>query len=127
LTRDVEVRTTNSGVTVCSFSIAVNRKRKDQSGEKHTDFFNIVAWRQLGELCSKYLFKGSKVAVSGELQTRSYEAQDGMKRHVTEIVADDIEFLTPKDRANGYNPQPATTPAQFEEQGFTDVDEDLPF
>jgi single-strand DNA-binding protein len=126
LTRDPDVRTTNSGVTVTNFTIAVNRKFKDQNGDKHTDFFNIIAWRQLGELCGKYLFKGSKVAVSGELQNRSYEAKDGTKRTITEIVADDIEFLTPKDRANGY-PQPATTPAQFEEQGFTDVEEELPF
>lgn len=127
LTRDPEMRTTNSGVTVTTFSIAVSRKRKDQSGERPTDFFNIVAWRQLGELCGKYLFKGSKVCVVGELQNRNYEAKDGTKKYITEIIADDIEFLTPKDKAHGYDPQQTAAPAQFEAEGFTDVDDELPF
>lgn len=118
LSKDPELRTTNSGTIVCTFSIAVNR-RKDKDGNSTADFFSIVAWRQLAELCSKYLAKGRKVAVVGELQTRSYEAKDGTKRHVTEIVANEIEFLTPKGESKEQ--------ANFAE-GFTEIDgSDFPF
>lgn len=119
LTRDPELKTTPSGVSVCQFSIAVGRRYTDKSGEKQTDYFNIVAWRSLGESCSRYLAKGRKVGVVGELQTRSYE-KDGVKRSVTEVVADDVEFLTPKD---------ATRKQEEPEAAFTDVetDGDLPF
>ena len=81
LTRDPEVRTTGSGTTVCTFTIAVNRRFQNQAGERVSDFFNIVAWRQLGELCGKYLSKGRKVSVIGEIQNRSYDAKDGSKRY----------------------------------------------
>ena len=94
LTRDPEMRSTSTGIPVCNFSIAVNR-RKRADGQQETDFFNIVAWRQLAELCSRYLAKGRKVAVSGSIQTRTYEAQDGSKRHAFEVVADEVEFLSP--------------------------------
>lgn len=118
LSKDPELRTTNSGTSVCTFSIAVNR-RKDKDGNSTADFFSIVAWRQLAELCGKYLAKGRKVSVVGELQNRSYEANDGTKRHVTEIVANEIEFLTPKGESKEQ--------ANFAE-GFTEIDgSDLPF
>lgn len=118
LSKDPELRTTNSGTSVCTFSIAVNR-RKDKDGNSTADFFSIVAWRQLAELCGKYLAKGRKVSVVGELQNRSYEANDGTKRHVTEIVANEIEFLTPKGESKER--------ANFAE-GFTEIDgSDLPF
>ena len=95
LTRDPEMRSTNTGIPVCNFSIAVNRRFKNaQTGQQETDFFNIVAWRQLAELCSRYLVKGRKVAVFGSIQTRSYEAQDGSKRTAFDIVADEVEFLS---------------------------------
>jgi len=129
LTRDPEVRTTASGTSVCSFSIAVNRRFNNQAGEKVTDFFNIVAWRQLGELCGKYLAKGRKVAVVGELQNRSYDAKDGTKRNVTEIIADDIEFLTPRGQQEGGGGYAAPS-AQRESapEGFTEIEDDeLPF
>ena len=117
LTKDVDLRTTTSGKTVASFSIAVNRRFKGQDGEKQTDFFTIIAWGQLGEMCSKYLAKGRKVAVVGELQTRSYE-KDGVKRYVTEIVADEVEFLSPRETGTEQEPT----------AGFTDIqDNDLPF
>ena len=101
LTRDPEVRTTGSGTTVCTFTIAVNRRFQNQAGERVSDFFNIVAWRQLGELCGKYLSKGRKVSVIGEIQNRSYDAKDGSKRYITEIIADEIEVLTPKGQEGG--------------------------
>ena len=94
LTRDPETRTTQSGTTVCSFTIAVNRRMK-QDGQQETDFLNIVAWQKLGELCQKYLSKGKKCAVTGRIQTRSYEAKDGSKRTAWDIVADEVEFLSP--------------------------------
>ena len=95
LTKDPEMRSTQSGVAVCNFSIAVNRRfRNPQTGRQETDFLNIVAWRQLAELCSKYLAKGRKVAVIGNIQTRTYEAKDGNKRTAWDIVADEVEFLS---------------------------------
>lgn len=118
LTKPPELRATQSGTQVCTFSIAVNRRFKGQDGKPVTDFFNIVAWRQLGEMCAKYLDKGRKVCVTGELQTRSYEANDGTRRTVTEIVADDVEFLSPKGaKAEGIP------------EGFTEIvdDGELPF
>lgn len=80
LTKDPEMRSTQSGVAVCNFSIAVNRRFKNANGQQETDYLNIIAWRQLAELCSKYLAKGRKVAVAGSIQTRTYEAKDGSKR-----------------------------------------------
>lgn len=99
LTRDPETRITQSGITVCSFTIAVNRRMRSD-GAQDTDFINITAWRQLGELCAKYLSKGKKCAVTGSLQTRTYEAQDGSKRSAFEIVADEVEFLSPAGQRN---------------------------
>lgn len=115
LTKDPEVRTTGSGTAVTTFSIAVDRKYKAQDGSQLTDFFDIVTWRKLAEICGRYLTKGSKVAVVGELQNRSYKAKDGTKRYVTEVVAESVEFLTPK--------QTAPDVSSFE---YVD-DNDLPF
>lgn len=117
LSRDPELKTTNSGISVCTFSIAVNRKNKNANGEKVTDFFSCVAWRGLGELCGKYLAQGKKVCVVGELQNRTYEAKDGTKRYIAEIIADDVEFLSPKSEAK----------EMPDVSGFTEVDDDLPF
>ena len=104
LTRDPEMRSTQSGVPVCNFSIAVNRRfRNAQTGQQETDFLNIVAWRQLAELCGRYLTKGRKVAVTGSIQTRTYEAQDGSKRSKLEVIVDEIEFMTSRD--GGQQPQ----------------------
>lgn len=94
LTKDPESQTTSSGITVCRFTLAVQRKFSNANGEKETDFINIVAWRTLAENCIKYLKKGSKVAVVGSIQTRSYDAQDGTKHYVTEIIAEEVEFLS---------------------------------
>lgn len=100
LTRDPEMRSTQSGVAVCNFSIAVNRRfRNPQTGQQETDFLNIIAWRQLAELCSKYLAKGRKVAVTGSIQTQTYKTKDGSKRTAWDIVADEVEFLTPAEPA----------------------------
>ena len=96
LTRDPELTETPSGVAVCKFSIAVSRDYADADGNRETDFFNITVWRGRAENCGKYLKKGNKVAIVGKLQNRSYEDKDGVKRTVTDIIADEVEFLTPK-------------------------------
>ena len=135
LTKDPDVRTTGSGTSVCTFRIAVSRRFSNQQGERISDFFDVVAWRQLADLCGRYLARGRKVAVVGELQNRSYEAKDGTKRYVTEVVADEVEFLTPRDQGGaGYGGAPSSSePYRGESQpvapeGFTDVDDDdLPF
>ena len=120
LASDVESRTTNGGVATCTFRLAVQRRFTNAQGVREADFLNIVCWRKTAELCSKYLMKGRKVAVQGSIQTRSYDAQDGSKRYVTEIIADNVEFLSANESAAAEH----TTSAQ----GFTEVeDDDLPF
>lgn len=96
LTKDPELKTTQNGISVCRFTIAVNRKFKDAQGNQVTDFISVITWRGIAESCAKYLAKGCKVAIVGEIQTRSYDAQDGTKRYVTEIIASEVDFLTPK-------------------------------
>ena len=96
LTKDPELTTTSNGVAVCRFSIAVSRRYANSDGERETDFLNIVVWRSLGENCHKFLKKGSKVGVVGNIQSRSYDATDGSKRYITEIVAEEVEFLSTK-------------------------------
>ena len=123
LTRDPESRTTPNGVPVCTFTVAVQRKFKNQQGERDADYLPVVAWRQIAELCGQYLHKGSKVGITGSIQTRTYDANDGSKRYVTEIIADEVEFLTPKGAGSD------STPAGAPYNGLTptDDDEDIPF
>jgi len=98
LTRDPEVKSTPSGQTVATFSIATNLVWTDQSGQqqKKTEFHNIVAWRKLADICAKYLHKGSKAYVEGRLQTTDWTGQDGVKRYRTEIVMENMIMLDPK-------------------------------
>ena len=93
LTKDPELRSTTGGIPVASFSIAVNRNYKNKEGIVEADFFNVTVWRKQAENVSKYCFKGSQVCVEGRLQNRTYEAQDGTKRYITDVIADNIEFL----------------------------------
>lgn len=118
LTKDPELTSTNSGISVCRFTLAVSRKYKNADGEKETDFINCVAWRNLADTIERFVKKGSKIGVIGSMQTRSYEAQDGTKRYVTEVVADEIEFLSTKDKAEPEKPKTEQT---------TMSDDDLPF
>lgn len=100
LTADPELRTTSTGLSTTRFSIAVDGRR-DQSGEQHTDFINIVAWRNQAENICKYCHKGSQVAVNGRIQTGSYTAQDGTKRYTFDVVANSVTFIGSKsDSAN---------------------------
>lgn len=91
--RDAELRETKSGVAVSNFTLAVNRNYLNADGEKETDFFNCIAWRALAESVGKYVHKGDKVCVVGQLQNRQYEDKEGNKRTVTEILAESVEFL----------------------------------
>ena len=107
LTKDPETRTTPNGNTVCSFTVAVNRKKVS---EPQTDFFRVNAWGKLGELCARFLGKGRKVAVVGELQARTYDNKDGKTMLSLDVVADEVEFLTPaetqkkpKENSDGYD------------------------
>lgn len=103
LTRDPELAQTNSGKSVCKFSIAVNRNYTQADGEKVTDYFTIVTWNGQAENCARYLKKGKKIAVVGELQQRSFEGNDGVKRTVIEIQAQEVEFLSPMEKQESNN------------------------
>lgn len=107
LTRDPELTETPTGVSVCRFAIAVSRDYASANGTRETDFFNITVWRGRAENCGKYLKKGNKVAIVGSLQTRSYEDKDGIKRNVVDVIANEVEFLTPKgSQADGDEEMP---------------------
>lgn len=128
LTRDPEFRRTYRGLAVCTFTLAVNRP-KNQDGVSLADYITVRTWRTSAENCAKYLTKGRKVAVAGKLATRSYD-KDGRKIYVTEVVADDVEFLTPRGQNDAASPESGYPQAQPEpdENGFTPVDDDdLPF
>jgi single-strand DNA-binding protein len=134
LAADPEMRQTGSGISVCTFRLAVQRRFSNAQGVREADFFNIVAWRQTAELCSRFLTKGRKCAVVGSLQNRSYDAQDGTKRYITEVVADEVEFIGGQqgnqNQGNyGEVPPPPAPPASYQSNtGFTQVDDDeLPF
>ena len=138
LARDPETRNTPSGVSCTTFTVACNRRFVNQQGVREADFINCVAWRQNADFVARYLTKGSKVAVEGSIQTRSYDAQDGTKRYVTEIVVDNIEFAgsrgeasRPRDEAPLPPVPPAGNPGAGSGSapgGFTEVEDDeLPF
>jgi single-strand DNA-binding protein len=102
LTRDPDMKTTPQQIAVATFTIAIDRKYKDASGNKQADFINIVAWRGTAEFIAKYFRKGSKIVIVGSIQTRTYDDKDGKKVYVTEVVADEIEFAESKqDKAEG--------------------------
>jgi len=123
LTRDPELNVVSSGVSVCRFTIAVGRRFASADGTKETDFINIVAWRGLADNCGKFLKKGNKVAICGNLQTRSYENKEGVKVNVFEIVADEVEFLTSKAEAEAMGGRKDDQVAELQPI----QDDDLPF
>ncbi len=127
LTRDPELSETPSGVAVCRFAIAVSRDYANSDGTRETDFFNITVWRGRAEVCGKYLKKGSKVAIVGSLQNRSYEDKDGIKRNVTDVVANEVEFLSPKG-ASGEDGDTSVVSAKRERPQLEEMDDNqLPF
>lgn len=120
LSRDVDLKTTPNGVQVASFTVAVDRKQKNKDGEKITDFMNVNVWRGLADICSKYLSKGKKCYVRGELQMRTYTAKDGTTKVSLDVQADEVEFLSPKSESSEDQPNAGAN-------GFTDVSKgDIP-
>ncbi len=100
ITKDPEIRYSSTGVAVLSFSLAVDRQTRDASGTRQADFFNCTAFRNQAEFISRYVKKGYMLAVEGRLQTRTYQAQDGSNRYVTDIICDQVENLTPRQNNN---------------------------
>ncbi len=128
LSKDPELATTNGGVSVCRFTIAVQRRFQNAEGERDADFINVVVWRGQAENCHKYLKKGSKCAVEGRIQTSSYEAQDGTRRYVTEVVADNVEFVGTRQREDGDAPVAAKSQSAKPVADLEPIDDDsLPF
>jgi single-strand DNA-binding protein len=140
LTRDPELRSTPSGTSVCKLRVAVNSRRKDQSGQwvDKPNYFDVTVWGAQGENCANYLSKGRPVAVQGRLDWREWEAQDGSKRQAVEIIADSVQFLGSRSDnqggggGNGFQPQsdvPADT-SDFEGASVSSgggSDDDIPF
>ncbi len=129
LTRDPEMRTTQAGIPVCSFTVAVNRRSKNaEAGQPDADFFRISAWRQLAELCNRYLAKGRKVCVTGSITLQNFTGKDGQQRSSLEVTADEVEFLSPRGEGGGEGrPEPAQG-GESGNSGFVRVDDDdLPF
>lgn len=135
LTRDPEMRQTQSGVNVCSFSIAVNR-RFAKDGQQNADFINCTAWRQQAEFICKYFQKGSMISVVGNLQSRSWENQEGKKQYATDVVVDEVYFTGSKTETHtqgdgGFNTQSNDSAfADIDTMGFQAIDgseDDLPF
>lgn len=136
LARDPEYRTLQSGVTCCQFTVACQRRFTNQQGVREADFISCVAWRQTADFIHKYFIKGNKIGLTGSIQTRSYDAQDGSKRYVTEVLVDNVEFVAPRPegQASGNYPSPPPAPPQQQTaqqtsmNDFTEVDDDeLPF
>lgn len=125
LTKDPVMRTTATGLSVCSFTVAVNR-RKAQGQQQEADYFNVTAWRERGETCAKYLAKGKKVCVIGPVSVRNWETQDGKYGSALEVTADEVEFLSPRSEGES---APVHKPPKVDEQsGFEEVEtEELPF
>lgn len=121
LTRDPEAGSTNDGTNFTRFTIAVNRPFTNSAGERVADYFNIITWRDLADRCAKYLFKGNKVGVAGSVQQKQYEDRDGIKRTAWDVVANEVEFLTPK--TDGARQERSNAPSDLQP-----VDnDDLPF
>ena len=135
VTKDPEIYTTQGGVKRANFTLAINRRFANAQGNREADFLPIVAWRQLADFAEKYIVKGKRVGVTGSVQVRSYDAQDGTKRYVTEIVADNIEFLTPRSEETQAEAAPQELPAEvvqaralaIQEQLTEEYDDQLPF
>ena len=128
LTRDPEMSETATGVAFCRLGIAVNRPYQGSDGERATDFFNVTVWRNHAENCGRYLKKGSKVAIVGSLQNRQYEDKDGNKRQVTDIIANEVEFLSVRTQGEGMDIEMAEPIRRSDRPALEPVNEDdLPF
>ncbi|MBO1703375.1 single-stranded DNA-binding protein [Eubacterium callanderi] len=126
LARDPELRTTGSGKSVATFSLAVDRRYKAE-GQPTADFFNIVAWGKQAETICQYLGKGRQIALTGRLQSRSYDTQDGSKRYVTEVVLEEFDFIGSKNDSAPQNSQPQEDMDLGEDFHLMADDDEVPF
>lgn len=124
LTHDPELTETAAGVPVCRFSVAVNRGTGD---DRTADFYNVTAWRGLGETVAKFTRKGNKVAVAGDLVLRQYEGNDGVRRTSVDVIAQNVEFLTPKPQDDGFYDAPKPATKKKPKLEAFDDDGDIPF
>jgi single-strand binding protein len=129
LTKDPELRYTSSEAAVCSFTLAVDRRFISQSGEREADFIPVVVWNKAAENCAKYLAKGRQTAVEGRLQIRSFEGSDGQRRWATEVVADNVEFLSSGQKQGGQQQAGRSSDLEYGDLGneITFDDSDVPF
>ena len=134
LTADPELRTTNTNLSVLSFSVAVDRSYQSQGQERQTDFINCVAWRQNADFISKYFRKGQMIAIEGSIQTRSYEDKSGAKRTAFEVIVNRASFCGSKSETGGMAaPVAAAAPTSFQNNAMDDfsgvdaAEDDLPF
>lgn len=128
--QDIELKSTQNNVPVCSFTLAVTRDYKNQNDEYDSDFIQCVAYRKTAELIAKYVSKGNRLAVTGRIQTRNYDNEQGNKVYVTEVIVDKMEFLEPKKEDTPSEVTPVETkPDPFAEFGASIAieDDDLPF
>lgn len=127
LTRDPEVKNTTTGKAVATFTLAVDRRFKNKDGQKEADFVPIVVWGKQAEFAGQYLSKGSQIGVSGRLQVRSYDAQDGQRRYITEVVADEINFVSSgqKNSTAGYQQASAPQSNNNNNMSVMGLDEDF--
>ena len=128
LTRDVELRYTPSNVAVATFNLAVNRNFKNQDGEREADFINCVMWQKSAENLANWTRKGMLIGITGRIQTRSYENQQGQRVYVTEVVADNFQLLESRNKSANHSSMDEQMPPAFENSQPMDIsDDDLPF
>lgn len=126
LTKDPEFRTAQNGVSVATFTLAVNRNFKNKNGEQQADFINVVVFRQQAENVNNYLTKGNLAGVDGRIQSRSYENKEGQRVYVTEVLADSVQFLEPKNNQSNNQPQQQSGQAQSGNNPFDNGADDIP-
>ena len=127
LTKDPELRYTNNNIPAANFTIAINRPFENQNGVREADFINITVWRKQAENIKKYVFKGSLVAVDGRIQTRNYEDKDGKKIYVTEVIADSVEFLEPKQQREKSEKNNSEETTNVDKDPYVDFGQNIEF
>ena len=127
LTKDLELSETPSGISYTNLSVAVSRPFVNEDGERATDFFNVTVWRTQAENCAKYLTKGKKVSIVARLQNRTYEDKNGNKRYINDIIAEEVEFLSPTDKSSEEYVRPSERASKASKPQLEVVEEDLPF
>ena len=126
LTKDIELKTTQSNVKVANFTLAVNRRFVKEGQEQTADFINIIAWGKIAEFCDKYFGKGQQIGISGRIQTRTWDDDQGKKHYITEVVAEEVDFADGK-KTNSEKENKTATTTQNDSNNFSIIDEPLPF